>query len=146
MSFLKKLKALRATARPRTASIGVGLAFASFGRYIFLFQHFAAARQGVSNPDAGLTVPLNNHGFVVYISASESTELALLAYLSGLTFLAAAIIAGAPQRKMAWELYEPPVPRVARLYCSISFILCEILLYWYTLPIACALVRHGLVL
>jgi hypothetical protein len=146
MSFLKKFIALRATPRPRTASIGVGIAFACFGRYIFLLQHFAAVRQGVSNPDAGLTVPLNNHGFVVYISASESTELALLAYLSGLTFLATAIIAGVPQKKMAWELYSPPVHKLARLHCSISFIVWETLLYWYTLPIASALVRHGLVL
>jgi hypothetical protein len=60
------------------AAAVVALCPASFGTFLWLFFGYFSSRPSQPHPELGLVYALNNHGSYVYVSASESTGLAML--------------------------------------------------------------------
>jgi hypothetical protein len=88
--------------RNRIATAILALCPASFGTSLWLFFTYFSSRPRQPRPELGLVYALNNHGSYVYISATESTGLAML----GIAFIVAFFAAFAIVPKKA--ILAPP--------------------------------------
>jgi hypothetical protein len=102
--------------RAISAAILAGVAAASWGFHLYLWRRFMETQPRTPRPSEGLVFGMNNHGWVYYLSAAQSSQLDLLVYIAIATFVLAAIISGSPLKK-PWQKYAEP----ASLYSLICF-------------------------
>jgi hypothetical protein len=96
-------------------------------------------------PALGLIYPMNNHGWVYYLSATESTQLGMLFYMTFVVFVLAVIIAGPNPIKRPWEKYAISVTGYGK-YLLGSLIVSLALLWHSSFHMASVLVSKGIIL
>jgi hypothetical protein len=75
------------------AAVMFALFIAGFVTHLYLFEKYFYLRAASQpNPALGLVYPLNNHGAYAYLSATESTGMALLWRICFAAFLAAVVV------------------------------------------------------
>jgi hypothetical protein len=147
------------TRRDEIATALLAVCMVSFAAHLWRFHSLFAARPHIANPAAGLTVPLNQHGAYVYISATEATGLSLLMLAFYIAFILALIIVPkkyvppapgtAPWRTFLSVRYRTalknPTPRLWTIF-SASLLLSAGAIYLGGQALAAFLVAHGIVL
>ncbi len=73
--------------RQNIALIFMGIAFSSLGYYLLLRSHFVDTQPKGASSSLGFTYPLTNHGSSVFLSAEQATELGVLKYAFGVSFV-----------------------------------------------------------
>jgi len=68
---------LRRTNRWDIIAAAMGVAFASFGYFLFLWFSFMNSQPRNPVPAQGLIYPMNNHGGYYYLSAEQVTQLSM---------------------------------------------------------------------
>lgn len=145
--------------RNQLATATFALCFASFGTYLWLFFSYFSSRPRQPHPELGLVHVLNNHGSYVYISAAESTGLAMLmiAFFVGFCLTFAIVPKEAilpPPGTPRWLTYvsaqyntdlAEPTRRLKAIFCCalISYLG---IFYLAGSSIADFVVRHGVIL
>ncbi len=75
--------------------------------YMFLGEQFTHTRPREANPSTGRIYPLNNHGYVVYLTNSEQHRLHILVWTAAFSFLIAVLIGvfikKSSRRPKPWE-------------------------------------------
>jgi hypothetical protein len=71
------------------ASVFIAICVVSFGVFLWLFFSYFSSHPAGPKPELGITYPLSNHGSYVYLTAVETTGLALLIVLFVVSLLMA---------------------------------------------------------
>jgi hypothetical protein len=87
---------------------------------------------------------MNNHGWYFYLSAAQATQLRMLVYISLGTFIMAAILFGAPQKRQ-WELYAMPISAPLKYFLG-SVLLWTATLWLWSFRWSLILVSKGFIL
>jgi len=72
------------------ASVAAG----SWTFHVYLWSRFMEVQPRVPRPADGLIYPMNNHGWIYYLSAAQNTQLSMLVYSAIGCFVLAAILSG----------------------------------------------------
>jgi hypothetical protein len=145
--------------RNRIATAILALCPASFVILLWLFFAYFSSHPRQPHPELGLVYALNNHGSYVFISAIESTGLALLVIVFIVSFFAAFVIVpkqailaptGAPQwitrisGQFKTDLSTPTRLLVAIFCCAL---ICYLAIIYFSGPfIAEFMVSHGVIM
>lgn len=131
--------------RQNIALILIGGAFASFTDWQLLWFRLMATQP--RNPDVatGLIYPMNNHGWIYYLSAMQSNRLDLLACIFVGLFITGAATYGRIPVKLAWERYPPPA-KGSVVYFLAAFALLIAVIWTASYPLASLLAGKGVIL
>ncbi len=78
--------------RQNIALIFMGIAFSSLGYYLLLRSHFVDTQPRTASPSSGFTYPITSRGSSVFLSAEQATELGVLKYAFGVSFLLGVVL------------------------------------------------------
>jgi hypothetical protein len=150
-------RAMKRSTRNDIAAAVAAIAFTSFLTHLWQFSRYFSVRPAHPDRALGLVWPLYNHGAVVYLSAVESTGLALLFYvfMLGIVLVAAVIpkeYQVLPEGSPHWHSYvrgnyrtDPYEPR-RLLVMAISAVAYLAIVWGFGTSIAGFVVAEGLVL
>lgn len=141
------------------ASATVAICPASFGAFLWLFFAYFSSHPTTPNDELGLVYKLSNHGSYVYLSATESTGLALLmiAFVVGLVvtlFIVPKDYILPPPGTPRWMTYvggtaktdlAKPTPRLRMIFLG-SLVFCLGVIYFAGPWLAKLMVARGIVL
>jgi hypothetical protein len=127
------------------AAIFAGIAFASFVCSGDLWSRFMKSQPRNANPTLGLFYPMNNHGWIYYLSVAQITQMKVLVYIAFAFFLLATAIKPPEPTKKPWEMYAHVAQLPWKFFWGSLVLSFGIL--WLTSPhLASFLVSKGIIL
>jgi hypothetical protein len=142
MTGLSNLRRIR---RIDLGAIGAGFSMASLMYWFYLWFGFMDTQPMEPHPAAGLIYPMNNHGWVYYLSATDATQLGMLFTMFFMVFTLSAVVAGPPAIKRPWEKYPMQVTGYGK-YLFVSLLGSLVLLRLTSFHMASVLVSSGIIL
>jgi hypothetical protein len=122
------------------AGVGAG----SWVFHLYLWSRFMETQPRIPRPVEGLIYPLNNHGWVYYLSAAQSIQLWMMVWLAFVFLLFAAVLGR--MRVKRWSLQSLPASASSLLYFAAGLLVWIAVLSLWSLKLASALVARGFTL
>ena len=122
----------------------LGVAMGSFVFYTALFFHFMDTQPTAPQPANGLVYPLNNHGWVCYLSANQITQLSIPVYISVGSFVTFAILVS--DKAVRALSVERTVNRLLSRIMVAALLISILILWVCSHSLASALVAKGYVI
>lgn len=145
---------LRKPNRWDITAVAMGVAFASFGYFLFLWFRFMDTQPRRPEPTLGLIYSMNNHGSYYYLSATKVTQLSMpliIFAIFALGFVGTFLLKKIPRTpvKAPWEKYAvcpPGMPISMPKSFYVSFVI-FFTAWWLVCPhVASMLVSKGIIL
>jgi hypothetical protein len=146
MSAFPKFKKDR---RQNIGLVVIGAGVACFVYFNLLWFRFMASQPREPTPSLGFSYPMNNHGWVYYLSASQSTQLGFLMPAFFIFSFVGAVIYGitlSKKKKEPWEKFPVQQDKGSPAFFLISLLVVLLLLSLVCPRIAEILVSRGVVL
>jgi hypothetical protein len=121
-----------------------GIAAGSWTFHLYLWSRFMEIQPRVPRPADGLIYPMNNHGWVYYLSAVQNTQLAMLVYIAIGCFVLAAILSGVKLRR--WSPQSEPATVSSLMYFGAGLLIWIAVLWAWSFRLASVLVARGFTL
>jgi hypothetical protein len=130
--------------RTNTAAVFGGVAAGSWVFHLYLWSRFMETQPRVPRAADGLTYPMNNHGWIYYLSAAQDTQLGIMVWLAIIFFVLAAVLTG---MQLKWRSPKAePATKSSLLYFTAGLLVWIAVLTLWSLKFASVLVARGITL